>query len=193
MNKRNVVLMVTAVVIMAAGASWAFVYLRDDAEMNELREMRDQMFSEASRQLPEEERHRQREQFRARVEQLSSAQREQLFQEGHRAFEDRIRSILSLPPDERTKAIDRFIDRMESRRPDRTATGDSARRRNGRAEWRRRWDQMSPEERNARRKQRLDRTTPEMRAQMAELRRLVQQRRKERGLPEITGRRGPFF
>jgi len=54
---------------------------------------------------------------------------------------------------------------------------------------------MTDAQRDQRRKERLDRTSPKMRAQFTEFRRRMDDRMKERGLPPIQGgpgRGGPW-
>lgn len=110
-------------------------------------------------------------------------------------FEKRIDRVLSLPPEERNTELDQQIDEWDERRKrwqqereQNTETSDSQNK-GGRAHSRSRWRNSTPEQRSQWRRQLLANTTPQQRAKWQEYRRLMNQRRKERGLPQ-SGR--PF-
>lgn len=132
-------------------------------------------------------------------------------------MEQRIDRVLELPPEKRNAELDKQIDESDARRrrwqqqeqaetksaevsgttsqasssttddkqaeADKQQTNKSSTRRHGH------WRNASLEQRNEWRRRLLANTTPEQRAKWQEYRRLVNQRRKERNLPE---RRGPF-
>jgi hypothetical protein len=185
---------VLTLLLAAVGFGW--MKWAGDQELDELRAIRGQVFGEQARNLSEGERQRVRSEFRERVERLDDSQRERLFEEGRQEFSRRIDRLLAMAPAERTAALDEMIDRMESfqqregsrdgRRDGSPRTGGPNSRRGGG------WANMTDAQRNERRARMLDRTSPDMRARFAELRRLISERRRERGLPERRGR-GPFF
>ena len=85
-------------------------------------------------------------------------------------------------PEEQRQSLDQMIDRMEQRRQRRETEGRGGEGRGGGR------PDMTPQQRDQRRKQGLDRTTPEMRGMMDAFRDMINDRRQERGLEPIHGR-----
>jgi hypothetical protein len=110
-------------------------------------------------------------------------------------FEKRIDRVLSLPPEERNAELDQQIDEWDERRKrwqqerEQKAEKSDSQNKGGRAHSRSSWRNSTPEQRSQWRRQLLANTTPQQRAKWQEYRRLMNQRRKERGLPES---RRPF-
>ena len=77
-------------------------------------------------------------------------------------FMQRLDKLLVMPPAERNAELDKWIDRMETMRKSMKAGGDQG-------GWRNRFADMSEAERDQRRKQRLDRSSPDMRAKFDRL------------------------
>ena len=101
-----------------------------------------------------------------------------------RQMETRLGRVLSLPPAERRAALDVEIDRMERNRRIRQAT-------RGRQTSDSSTDEritprvLSEEERAEMKREVLDKTSPKLRAQFAEYRRLLNERRQQRGLRQL--------
>lgn len=193
MSKVKLLVLTCLVLLIGAGSVWGWSYFRGDPQMAKVKEMGSQLFSEASRDLPREERHKQWDSFRKEVDALTDEQRDALRREQMGRFSERMEEhldeFLALSAEERTAQLDEQIDQMEERRQEweqRRAEGDrDGRRGEGRrGGWDRGGRSNDPNARNERQLRRLDATTPELRAKMTEYRRLMNDRRRERGLPE---------
>jgi hypothetical protein len=192
MNRRKTTIVATIALLLAVSAAWALgMFHRTDPQVAELQQMRDEMFAE--RDVPREERRQQFNEFRQRMDNLSEEQRQQLWQSGReewtRRIEERMDEFFALAPEEQQQRLDEIIDRMVERRQQREQNpGGDGRRGGGRGDW----QNMSDAQRDARRKQRLDQTSPKMRAQFTEFRRMMEDRMEERGLSssDFGGPRG---
>ena len=170
---------------LVLGVGWALGFFdRSDPEVLELQKMRDEAFDRRD-QISEEERRTQFRAIRERVEDLSEDQR-RAFHEGLRErFQQRMEQFFAMLPEEQTERLDELIDRMEERRANRDQAGGGGRPGGGRGD-------MTAAQRDQRRKERLDRTTPDMRAKMDRFREMLNDRREQRGLDPIEGGRGFF-
>ena len=190
MNKKKTFI-AGVMVALALGAAWAFGFFGGvDSEVAELQKERDEAF-ERMDELSDEERRAQFRDFRERVGQLTEEQRQQFFESSRPLFQqmalNRMNRFFELTPEEQTKELDDLIDRIEERRSNREAgEGEGRGGRGGN------WSDMSPAERDQRRKERLDRTTPEMRAKFDRFRDMLNERLEQRGLEPIEGMRGMF-
>lgn len=173
--------------IVLALAAWLFGFFGGtDPVVAEMQQLREQM-----RDLPEAERRAQWESYRQRYEGLTEAQRNALRDRGQwqQVAQQRMDEFFQLPPDRQRQQLDEMIDRMEQRRKERAQNPNANRA--GRGD---RGRNMSEAQRDQRRKERLDRTSPKMRAQFTEFGRRMNERRAERGLPPVEGggRGGPW-
>ena len=150
---------------------------REELQMEKMAEYRDKLES-----LPEK---------------LQKAARDQMREMFVSRMQQRIDLVLSLPPDERDEELDKQIDEWDRRiaawnkrkekqnealrSGDGNSEGDKGadKKKSGR---RRGWTNASKEQRDTWRRELLSRTTPEQRAKWHEYRRLMDERRKERGL-----------
>jgi hypothetical protein len=191
MDKRKFTISAT-LFLVALGAAWAFGFIGGgDPVVAEMQQLRDQMFT--NRDLPDDQRRAQWQEFRQRMDGLTDDQR-RAFREGGREqwqqmAQQRMDEFFALPPAQQRERLDDIIDRMQERQRDRAQNGNQANRgdRGGRGD---RGANLSDSQREQRRKERLDRTSPKMRAQASEFRDRLDDRMKERGLPPIEGR-GP--
>ncbi len=181
MNKKHA-LSATVILVLLVGLAWA-LFSGEDAELAEAKQMRDELFQKADT-MSTEERHAGREAIRERMQDFSPDQRREFGQGMRQFFMQRVDKLLAMSPEVQTQEIDKMIDRMEEMRGNREARGDDRRGNRG--------GDMSSAERDQRRKQRLDRSTPEMRAKMDAMKDLINQRREDRGLEPIEGHRGMF-
>lgn len=200
MKNRKAVIAAVFIVLVAAGAAWALGMFSSNAQFAELNQLRQQMF--ASRDLPDEQRQQLRGQFRQRIESLSDSERQQFFENSRGEWmqhaQERMDEFFALPAQERQARLDQMIDHMAQRQRERAQNPNAANNRGpgngppggpgggpgagpgGRG--RGGWANMTEAQREQRAKQRLDRTTPKMRAQRNEFRRQLTQRLEERGL-----------
>jgi hypothetical protein len=144
--------------------------LRSELKLRHVRELQ-----QALRQAPPEERATKFQELRDSMRSLPQRERDRMMADGRKRFEDEIIRYTKLSQAEKRKYLDDRIDRSERFRqnggPGRPDFGGG--RRNG---------GLSQEERDRRRKQRLDQTTPEFRSAMDQFRRDMENRRRQRGL-----------
>ncbi len=178
--------------VLVVGAGWAFgLFDTADPQVAELQKLREETFGRMD-QMSDEERRSQFQQFRQRVEGLSEDQRREFRESGREGFQQmmlqRMDRFFAMSPEEQTKELDEMIDRMEEWRANREQGGG------GGSGWGRGGGRgkMTAAQRDQRGKERLDRTTPEMRAKMDRFRDMINERREERGLEPIEGGRGMF-
>lgn len=176
MNKKHAVAAVVILTLLA-GVGWA-LFSGEDAAVIEAKQKRDELFKKIDT-LSREERRAEFEALRDSAKDLSEDQRRELRQGGRQFMMQRVDRMLAMAPAERNEELDRMIDRMEERRQE----GDAGER-GGRGD---RGGNMSSAERDQRRKQRLDRSSPQMRAKMDKMKDLLNQRREERGLEPVQG------
>ena len=209
MKKVRWISIVFAIVAGAFGAAWATGYIGGpgvDPEVSALEEKMTQLRGQDNT-MSREQRDALRGEMRQQIESLSPEQREQLFSAQRERFEqrmdERLNEFFELPKEQRKAALDKMIDEMEQRRREwqqRGGPGDRQGQAGGRPDRgpgdrppgdRPRGDGASgprtDADRAQRMKQRLDSTSAETRAKRSEFRRLLNERRKERGLPEMRG------
>jgi hypothetical protein len=182
-----------AVLLLGAGGIvWA---VRPDPHLSRAQELQKELFGPEARGLSPEERKARFAEFREHVKQLNDDQKWELsapMREKQKASMDR---YFAMSSQEKTRYLDEMIDRSEKMRQKWQNKGGQAGRgkgsppgqfmptgnkaggtKGGRPP-------RSPEEINQRRKQFLDRTSPEDRARMDRFRKELADRRKQRGLP----------
>jgi hypothetical protein len=176
----------TIVLLACIAAAWMFgLFGGTDPVVAEMQQLRDQM-----RDLPENERRAQWESFRQRWDSLTDAQRDALRGDRGRwqqVAQQRMDEFFQLPPSEQQQRLDDMIDRMEQRRKERAQNPNANRGDRGGGD---RGRNLTDAQRDQRRKERLDRTSAKMRAQLTEFGRRMNERRAERGLPPMQGRPG---
>lgn len=177
---------------LVVGAGWALGFFdTTDPQVAELQKLREETFDRMD-QMSDEERRSQFQEFRQRVEGLSEDQRREFRESGRegsqQAMLQRMDQFFAMMPKEQSKRLDELIHRTEERRANQDQAGG------GGAGWGRGGDRgdMSGPQRDQRSKERLDRSTPEMRAKMVRFRDMMNDRREKRGLESIDGGRGMF-
>jgi hypothetical protein len=192
MNKRTIIISVGVLLVLIGGIFWA-VRGRADAKLEKVRAMGKELFS--GNGPPDRE--KMGEFMRARRE-LSPDQQDQLHAEGEQRMNERLAGFFKLSPQEQTAFLDERIQEdekrrreWESRRQDqpRPPQARPAGGANGNASPARR--NRTLEERLQARNKRLDRATPEQRAQRTAFRAAMDKRRKELGLPSGRPPFGP--
>jgi hypothetical protein len=194
--KMRVTLCTALVLLLAIAGAWAFGFIGGaDPVVAELQQMRDQLF--ASRNLPEAQRDELRGQFRQRLEALSESQRRAVFESSREQWrqreQQRMDEFFAMSRAEQQKRLDESINRMLQRSGGQNQNAATGNREGRGGLGGDRGRGMTNAQREARAKQRLDRSTPKERAQRAEYRRRLQERLQQRGLnPQqfAGGRRG---
>lgn len=185
MNARKISYAVAGLLALLA-AAWMFgPFGGTDPVVAEMQQLRDQM-----RDLPDDQRRAAWDNYRQRMEGLTDAQRDAL--RGDRGqwqqfAQQRMDEFFQLPPAEQRQRLDDMIDRMEQHAKERARNPSANRGGRGGGDGGR---NLTDAQRDQRRKERLDRTSPKMRAQFSEFGRLMNERRAERGLPPVAGRPG---
>ncbi len=179
-------------VIVGLSAAWALgMFSGMDPQVAELEKMRDENIGRMD-QMSDQERRDQWGNFRDRIGELTEAQKKQFFESSRPIFQkmmlDRMNKFLEMSPEEQNEKLDEIIDRMEQRKASRDADGQG--RGQGGPGGNRK--NMSDADRDQRRKEMLDKTTPEMRAKFDKFKDMLNDRREERGLDPIEGGRGMF-
>jgi hypothetical protein len=119
--RRRTVLAVSLLVLLGGGAAaWR---LRPDPHLAAAKGLRQELFSEAGRQLPPQERRQKFEQLRAEVGALSPEQRRGLRSEGMSQRREEMHRYFKMSPDEKTRFLDELIARQEKRRQEWQAAG----------------------------------------------------------------------
>src|SRR5438876_4100795 len=168
-----------------------------------VRALQGELFGAAGKALSPEQRQARFAELRAATRNLSPAQREELARDGMRRQQDRMARYAHMSPAEKRRYLDEEINRQEEMRRrmqqqpngNRPAGGPGGPGMAFGPGGRGNRPPPSAEEKEKRRKQMLDRTTPEFRANMDQFRRDLEARRQQRGLPATApgfgrGRRG---
>src|SRR5262249_16860709 len=129
--------------------------------------------------------------FRETMKDLTPEQRRVLGADARKRRDEEEKRYFTLSADEKAKWLDRQIDRMEemkkrwedaSQKGNAGGNGSGCGRGAGQGN-RGNWSKLTNEEKESRRKQALDSTTPEERARRDQIRKDLQARREQRGLP----------
>ena len=148
-------------------------FLRPDPQLVRVLELRRQL---ADRGLTPEQRREVGRQLGQEVRQLSAEQRRELAKDRSRGFREQMDRFFKLSRREQVAFLDQQIDRTETQRRQQPTAAAAPGNAGGQRS-------LSTEDRERRRKERLDQSTPEERAQRAEFFRQLNDRRQQRGLP----------
>jgi hypothetical protein len=206
-----VVISVCAAAMGICAIAWWFWPTSENRHVANVKRLTQQIF-EQRESLSDSQRQALFQQVRGEMDQLSEPERQQLRREMSSGFRDRmnaqIKKFHSLPADQRTSFLDEQIDRMESIRrqagarlgPGRGGWPGASRggQDDGRPpapgqgrEWggrqAGRWN-LSQEQRDQRRRERLDGSTARERAEFVAYIEAMRERRKQRGLPDFGPR-----
>jgi len=160
--------------------------LRGDPHLKKVRELRAELFTAEAANLPPEERAEKFRQLREESEKLAPESRQALADEGRKRFEAELDRYRAMSPEEKARYLDERIDRAERARQNRQANGAGGPNAAGGPPGGR-GAGLGTEDRDRRRKQRLDNSTPEFRAKMDQFIHDMQARRQQRGLPASSG------
>jgi curved DNA-binding protein CbpA len=163
-------------------------------ELERVKEIRQEL---ASKDLTPEQRREAFRRLREAMEKLSAEQRRAMAAEGRKRFEEQLKQYAQMSAQEKVRYLDEQIKRSEERRRKQAEAGQGAggarggpsstpAGANGASDP----DRPAPSaaDRELRRKERLDETTPEFRAGMDQYRKDMAARRAQLGLPPSTRR-----
>ena len=175
-----------ALALLLGGLTWA---VRPDPHLARARELQKELFGPEGKSLSPEERKARFAKYREQVKHLSADQKWELSAPARERQKAEMDRYFALSPKEKAKYLDERIDRSEKMRKEReqkaapgkggppgaVGFGGPGAKTGG--------VPRSPEEVEKRRKQMLDRTTPEERAKADQFRKEMNDRRRQRGLP----------
>jgi hypothetical protein len=161
-------------------------FFRGNARVERLRRMRDEVFSPAALQASPQERREKMDAFRKEQEKLSPEERKEVWADLRKEREKELERYHKMSKEEKDAYLDERIDQMEARRAawqNSNGAGRGAERTGASPENRGARSNLSAEDRERRRKDMLDSTTPEQRALRDQFFKDLQARRVQRGLP----------
>src|SRR5262245_22750498 len=159
-----------------------------DRRLAEVKAMQQELFSKDAKKLSPEERKGKWEELRKATEKLSPAQKQELAKEGQDRFEKELERYAKMSKKEQNDYLDKKIDSMKKGQKGPTFTPKGGQAAAGFTQ--KSSQTMSSEERDRMKRQRLDRSTPEFRALMANYRKDLQNRMNARGI-QAAGWMGP--
>jgi hypothetical protein len=161
--------------ILLIGAICIIWRLLPDRQLARARKLQGQL---ADRSLDIDQRRLLRDQFRQEMQGLSAEQRRSLFGDRRRQMAGRIHQYFQLAKQDRLAYLDAQIDRMQKARPERQGNPPFG---NG-AVQRISWQSGNPQDREQRRKEWLDKTTPQDRAERQQFMKDLRDRMQQRGI-----------
>lgn len=190
MDRRKTIIAGAAAVLLIAAGAWALGFFGSaDPAVSELQKLSEQMFDP---NLSEAQRDQFRDDFRQRMGTLSEEQRRAFFDANRDQWmgrmEQRMNEFFAMPAADQQRRLDEMIDRML--RPREPSPQNLGRDRGGDGPGRGNWANWTEAQRDEHAKRRLDRTSATQRAQFTEFRRRLEERAKDRGIPELPGRPG---
>jgi hypothetical protein len=174
---------VTSLVLVLVAAYGLYRAIRPDPNLKKVRQLQAE-FAQAKNMTAEERQLKGRE-MRDAMSKLSQSQRQELFAEGQKRMEEQYKRYAQMSQAEKTRHLDEQIKRSEqmrqqfqrnpnTQRPQSTGQGGPRR-------------GQSAEERDKRRRERLNNTSPEFRALRDQYRKDLAARRQQWGLPANGG------
>jgi hypothetical protein len=156
--------------------------VRTNPNLKKVRQLQSEMSSAQAKDWTPDQRREKGREMRTAMQQLSPAQREALAAEGRKRFEDQFKRYSQMSAADKNRYLDERIDQMEKMRQQfaqRPPGGQGTFGTNGQGPG---GQNLSAEDREKRRKDRLNQTTPEFRALMDNFRKDMAARRQQRGL-----------
>jgi hypothetical protein len=175
-----------AVLLLLALGIWAGWSLWSDPHMARVQELRQDLSRDNARNLSREERREKWTELRAEMDKLSPVQKRDLFEERAKAGRERMDKFFKMSKAEQTAALDKMIKGMQAMRNRQANQAQNAQQGGNPGGWGR-GRSTNPEERQLRRQQFLDMTTPEDRAQRALFRQMLNSRMQQLGIPAGGG------
>jgi hypothetical protein len=188
---KRVIVIGTILGALLLATAWLLGWFSGNPAIAEVQQLQQKM---ADPNLKDAARQAMRDQMRTKMEALSPDARRTVFEAGREAFEKRFEShvdqLLAMSAAERNKALDKDIDQMEKRAADFAKLQADGKAPPPGGKKGNRTAAVTDEQRLSRLRSRLDRGTPASRAVRAEYTRLIDDRRKQRGLPPVQARFG---
>jgi hypothetical protein len=203
--------------LLLGGTVGGYFMFREDPQIARAKEIMAEFGRGRGKDLSREERRAKGKELRDLFENMTEGQRQtlrkEMMEKWRKRESERLAKYFAMSPEDKIKYLDQQIEQQEARRQqfeemrqkwaeerekrkqEAAARGETVKEDNRRPGWgpgggRGAWSKMSPEERDNRRKQFLDSTTPEERQQRWEYRQDMNARRQALGLPVRGGRGG---
>jgi hypothetical protein len=180
-EKRKRLAIASAVLLVLLALLVAVCYFCANRRVVAVQQLRAQLTGQAGRTLTPEQRRALWNQMRERMRQLTPSERRELDKERRQ----QMKTYFSMSKKEKLAYLDQQIKRMEAARRESAQANANQRMNNGNIGPRMRT--LDPEERDKRRRERLDFSTAEERADRAQFRKDLDQRRAQLGLPPLRG------
>ena len=186
MSKNKKTVLALAILLGLGAMAWALLPAGPDPQLVKVQQLQEKLFDPDAK-IPDEDRRKAFGEFRQEAEKLTPEQRESLMRENPFAkrMQQTVVDYFDLPEEQRVAALDKEIDRFEKfrkdrekRRGDRPGGGPPGGFGRG---------NMSDGQQNDMRKRMLDNTSPQQRAMFGEYMQQMQDRRRQRGLPQMGG------
>jgi uncharacterized membrane protein len=167
---------------------WALSY-GGDGQLAKVQDLRNQLRGDAGKKLAPEQRRDLWKQLNDEMKQLSPEQRRTLAKQQNRAMTEKFKKFFSQSKSQQLAQLDADINRMEAARKkweQNKKSGSSGFGGNGpggAGKGPAGGKSLDPQQREHMRKERLEQTTPELRAMTSEYFRMLKDRREQRGLP----------
>lgn len=114
-NRKRLTIIGISVVLLALSGVMGSRYLREDP-VQKVRDMRNQLFSDAGKKLDPEMRKEAFQKLRESTKSLTPQQRKVLFSEQQKQTSQKLADFFKLPAEERQNQLDKDIDRMQAAR-----------------------------------------------------------------------------
>jgi cell division protein FtsN len=160
-------------------------FVKPRLQLARVEQLRAQLTGDAAKNLKPEERMALGRQLGDAMRTLPADLRDDMRAQGRKRFEERLKQFFKMSPPQRNAFLDEEINRQEAMRKQFEANRGQMQRGNNPSS-----RPTSQEDRERRRKERLDQTTPEERAMRSQYFEALKQRRQQRGMP--AGGFGPF-
>jgi hypothetical protein len=192
MNKRKAIISTVLTILLVGLAAWAFGFFsRTDPAIAQLQQIGNQM---QDKNLSDAQRNQLRDDFRQNIRSLTDDQQRAFFDANRDRWTGRMQQQMdeyfAMSKADQQKRLDDILNRMVQARnsAQQNANGGNRNANSNRGGGR----NMTDAQREQRSKERLDRTSPKMRAQFTEFRKQLDQRAQQRGI-QLGDQRGGGF
>lgn len=188
MSKNKKTVLALAILLGLGAMAWALLPAGPDPQLVKVQQLQEKLFDPDAK-IPDEDRRKAFGELRQEAEKLTLEQRESLMRENPFAkrMQQTVVGYFDLPEDQRVAALDKEIDRFEKFRKDMEKRRSERGGQPGGGGPPRGFGNRGNMNESDMRKRMLDNTSPQERAMFGEYMQQMQDRRRQRGLPEMGG------
>ena len=186
MSKNKKTVLALAILLGLGTMAWALLPAGPDPQLVKVQQLQEKLFDPDAK-IPDEDRRKAFGELRQEVEKLTPEQRESLENPFAKRMQQTVVGYFDLPEDQRVAALDKEIDRFEKFRKDMEKRRSERGGQPGGGGPPRGFGNRGNMNENDMRKRMLDNTSPQERAMFGEYMQQMQDRRRQRGLPEMGG------